>query len=231
MQVLRRHAHEEGGLVDQLLADEARVGVDALAHGVAAHVLDAAGHRDVVRTEGDAAGDARHGGHGTGAHPVHGEAGDGLREAGQDAGGTAQGQALVADLGGGGEGDLVDPGRVEIRVAAQQLPDALDDQVVGAGLVVDALRARLAERGADAVDEDDVPSGTRHVGSPPGAGWHCCGRARRRVTPLMLLAGNRAAQPLRGKRRRSQCRLRRRGPGAGVAPPVREATVAGHPGW
>ncbi|MGW3276153.1 PIG-L family deacetylase, partial [Streptomyces kronopolitis] len=32
--------------------------------------------------------------------------------------------------------------------------DGLHDEIVGAGLVVDALRARLAERGADAVDED-----------------------------------------------------------------------------
>ena len=41
----------------------------------------------------------------------------------------------------------------------------LDDQVVGAGLGVHALGARLAERGADAVDEDDVACGTGHLAS------------------------------------------------------------------
>ena len=39
-------------------------------------------------------------------------------------------------------------------VATHQLADALDDEVVGAGLGVLALG--LAERGADAVDEDDL---------------------------------------------------------------------------
>ena len=42
------------------------------------------------------------------------------------------------------------------RVAAHQLADAADDQVVGARLGVDALRAGLAEGGAHAVDEDDL---------------------------------------------------------------------------
>ena len=41
-------------------------------------------------------------------------------------------------------------------MAAQQLAQHGDDQVVGAGLGIDALRAGLAERGAGAVDEDDV---------------------------------------------------------------------------
>ena len=63
-------------------------------------------------------------------------------------------------------GDLVDPLGGQLRVAAQQLADALDDEVVGAGLGVHALVAGLAERGADAVDEDDVAEGAGHVGPP-----------------------------------------------------------------
>src|SRR6185312_8939846 len=121
----------------------------------------------------------------------------GLGQTGEDARGAADGQALVADLCGRGDGDLVDLGGVQAGVAAQQLPDGLHDEVVGAGLVVDALRARLAERGTDAVYEDDVPDGTRHDGSPPGAGWHCGVVLSTRSGP-MLLVGNVAAQPYRG---------------------------------
>src|SRR5690606_4908142 len=145
-------------------------GVHTLAHRVAAHVLDTAGDGDVVRAEGDGAGHRGHGGQGAGAHAVDGVARHGLRQTREDPGGAADGQTLVTDLRGRGDGDLVDLLRVETGVAAQQLPDGLDDEVVGTGLVVDALRARLAERGADAVDEDDVPDGTRHDGSPPGTG-------------------------------------------------------------
>src|SRR5690606_18949289 len=146
------------------------VGVDALAHRVASHVLDTARDGDVVRAEGDGAGHRGDGGQGAGAHAVDGVARDRGGQAREDAGRAADGQALVADLRGRGDGDLVDLLRVETGVAAQQLPDRLHDEVVGTGLVVDALRARLAERGADAVDEDDVPDGTRHDGSPPGTG-------------------------------------------------------------
>ncbi len=64
-------------------------------------------------------------------------------------------EALVADLGGGRDGDLVDPLGRQRRIAAQQFADDADDQIVGAGLGVEALGPRLAERGADAVDEDD----------------------------------------------------------------------------
>ena len=45
VQVLGGHAHDQGGRVDELLGHEARVRVDALAHRVAAHVLDTAGDR------------------------------------------------------------------------------------------------------------------------------------------------------------------------------------------
>jgi hypothetical protein len=51
-------------------------------------------------------------------------------------------------------------------MAAHQLADALDDQIVGAGLGVHALGTGFSERCADAVHEDDVASGTRHDGTP-----------------------------------------------------------------
>ena len=54
-----------------------------------------------------------------------------------------------------------------LGVAAHQLADAADDEVVGAGLGVHALLAGLAERGADAVDEHDLTQGAGH-GWPPG---------------------------------------------------------------
>ena len=156
VQVLGGGAHDQGGLVDQLLAEEPRVGVGALTHRVAAHVLDAAGDGDVVGAEGDAAGGGGHRGHGAGAHAVDRVAGHRLRQPGEQRGGPAQGQALVADLRGGGDGHLVDALGGQRRVAAHQLADAADDEVVGARLGVDALRAGLAERGAHAVDEDDL---------------------------------------------------------------------------
>ena len=160
VQVLRGGAHDQRRRVDQLLGQDPRVGVDALAHRVAAHVLDAAGDRDVVGAEGDPAGDGGHRGHGAGAHAVDRVAGDGLGQTRQQGGGAADGQALVADLGGGRDGDLVDPLGRQLRVAAQQLADAADDEVVGAGVGVHP--AGLAERGAHAVDEDDVADGTGH---------------------------------------------------------------------
>jgi hypothetical protein len=127
---------------------------------VPAHVLDSARDRDVVGTHGDAPGDGGDGGHRTGAHAVDGEAGDGLRQAGEQRRRAADSEALVADLGRGGDGHLVDPLGREFRMAAQQFADAPDDEVVGAGVGVHA--AGLAERRADAVDEDDVTGGTGH---------------------------------------------------------------------
>ena len=161
VQVLGGVAHVQGGGVHEPLGDEARVGVRAGAHRVVAHVLHAAGDDDVVGTEADAAGRGGHRGHGAGAHAVDGESGDGAGEAGQQGGGAADGQALVAGLGGGGNGDLVDRARREGRIAAQQFADAFDHQVVGAGAGVDALVTGLAEGGADAVDEDDVADRAR----------------------------------------------------------------------
>ena len=94
-----------------------------------------------------------------GAHPVDREAGHRAGQPGQQRGGPADGQALVAGLGGGGDGHLVDPLRRQLGVAADQLTDAVDHQVVGAGLGVE--RPGLAERGTDAVDEDDIADLTR----------------------------------------------------------------------
>jgi hypothetical protein len=133
---------------------------------VVAHVLDASGENDVVGAEGDAGSRRRDRRQRTGAHPVHGEAGDAAGQPRQQGGHPPDCQALVADLGRGGDGDVVDPLGRQLRVPAQQLPDARDDHVVGAGLGVQALRAGLAEGGSDAVDEDDVAQGAGH-GSPP----------------------------------------------------------------
>lgn len=94
------------------------------------------------------------GGHRARAHAVDGVAGDGLGQPGQDGGGAADGQALVAGLGGGGDGHLVDPLRREFGVAADEFTDQFDDQVVGAGFGVLALG--LTEWCANAVDKDDL---------------------------------------------------------------------------
>ena len=77
VQVLRGRAHHQRRRVDQLLRHDPRVGVDALAHRVVAHVLDPAGDGDVVGAEGDAGRGGGHRGHGPGAHPVDGVAGHG----------------------------------------------------------------------------------------------------------------------------------------------------------
>ena len=103
MEVLRGLAHHQRVGVDDPLGEDPRVGVDALAHRVAAHVLDAAGDGDVVGAEGDARGGVGDRGHRARAHAVDGVAGDALRQAGEQRGGAADGQALVADLGGGGD--------------------------------------------------------------------------------------------------------------------------------
>src|SRR5260370_734859 len=70
---------------------------------------------------------------------------------------TAPGRpALVAGLGGGRDSDLADALGRQVRVAPQQLPDHADDQVIGPGLRIDALRTGLAERRPHAVHEDHV---------------------------------------------------------------------------
>ena len=154
VQVLGGLAHDERVGVDESFGHEARVRVDALADRVPAHVLDATGETDVDGSgcdPGRQSGDCRHG---AGAHAVDRVAGHRLRQPGEQTGAASEGQALVADLGGRRDGDLVDPLRRQGGVAAQQLADDLDDEVVGPGVGVPA--AGLAERGAHAVDEDDV---------------------------------------------------------------------------
>ena len=168
VQVFGGVAHVQGGRVHEPFGHEARVGVGAGAHRVVAHVLHAAGDHDVVGAEADAARRRGHGGHGAGAHPVDREARHGAGQPGQQGGGAADGQALVAGLGGGGDGHFVDPLGGQGGVAAHQFADALDHQVVGAGSGVDALFAGAAERGADAVDKDDVADGPVSV---PAARW------------------------------------------------------------
>src|SRR5690606_9679790 len=173
--VLRGLAHHQRGRVDDLVGHEPRVRVHALTHRVPAHVLDAAGDRDVVGAEGDAARHRGDGGHGACAHAVDRVAGDGLRQAGQQGGGAADGQALVTDLRGRGDRDVVDALRRKLGVAAQQLADDLDDQIVGPRVGVDALVARLAEGGSYSVDEVNGARGCVHgcsFGSLGLESWH-----------------------------------------------------------
>ena len=159
VQVLGGVAHVQGGRVHDPFGHKTRVGVRAGAHRVVAHVLHAAGDDDVVGAEADAARRRGHGRHGAGAHPVDGEAGHGPGQSGQQGGGAADGQPLVAGLGRRCDGYFVDPLGGQGRVAPHQFPDALDHEVVGAGSRVYALLAGAAERCADAVDEDDFAHG------------------------------------------------------------------------
>ena len=160
VQVLRGRPHHQSGRVDDLLGHDPWVGVDALTHRVVAHVLDAAGDGDVVGAEGDAGRGGGDGRHGAGAHPVDGVAGDGAGQTGEQGGGPADGQTLVTDLGGRGDGDLVHPLGRQPGVAAQQRTDAADHEVIGPGLAIE--RPGLSEGGTDTVDEDDIAGLTRH---------------------------------------------------------------------
>ena len=160
VQVLRGVAHVERCGIHQALGHEPWIGIGALAHRVVAHVLHAAGDHDVVGPESDAAGSGCHRGHCAGAHAVHCEARDSAREPGQQRGRAADGQALLAGLGGGGDGHFIDTVRGEGRVAAHQFTDALDHEVVGTGSGIDALFTCAAERCADAVHKNDVANGT-----------------------------------------------------------------------
>ena len=162
VQVLGRLPHHSGALVDQPLAHEPRVELDLGSHRVVAHVLDAAhddevgcAHRDLPGTRGGR-------GQRPGAHAVDGEAGDRVREAGEQRHVTAEREALVADLRCRGEDDVADPLGRDGGVATQELPDGLDRHVVRAGLPEETSRARLAKRGADAVDEDHLAKLTAH---------------------------------------------------------------------
>ncbi len=153
VQVLGSRAHRHGRGVDEPLGHEARVEIDVFAHRMVAHVLDTAGeddvgrpHRDLARAGGDRGECAR-------AHAVDGEARDALRQAGQERDVSAQGQALVADLGRRRHDDVVDPLRGQLRIAPQQLAHDLDAQVVRPRPPEHSVRSGPSERRADAVDE------------------------------------------------------------------------------
>ncbi len=70
VQVLGSLAHHERVRVDEAFGDEAWVGIDALAHRVSAHVLDATGEADVDGTGRDPCAQRRDGGHAACAHAV-----------------------------------------------------------------------------------------------------------------------------------------------------------------
>ena len=155
VQVLGGLSHRRGGLVDQTLGDEAGIEVDVVAHRVMPHVLDAARERDIDRAERDLAGGGGDGGERAGAHPVDRKPGHGVGDPGEQRDVATEGQPLVADLRRRREDDVADPLGRDLRVAAQQLADGLHAHVVGARAPVLALRAGLAERRPDAVDEED----------------------------------------------------------------------------
>ncbi len=163
VEVLGRLSHHGGALVDQSLADEARIEVDLGAHRVMPHVLDAADDHEVGRAHRDLAGAGRRRGEGARAHPVDGESGNGVGEAGEECHVAAEGEALVADLGRGGEDDVADALGRHVRVSAQELADGLDGHVVGARLPEETARTGLAEGGAHAVDEDDFAELAGHA--------------------------------------------------------------------
>ena len=157
VQVLGGRAHRYGRGIDEPLGDEARVEVDVVAHRVVAHVLDAAGEDEVGCAHRDLAGAGGDRGECPGAHPVDREARPAQRQAGEQRDVAAERQALVADLRGRRHHHIVDPLGRQGRVAAQQLADDLDAQIVGPRAPEDALRACPAERGADAVDVENLP--------------------------------------------------------------------------
>ena len=163
VEVLGGLPHHGGALVDQPLADEARVEVDLGAHRVVAHVLDAADDDEVGRAHRDLAGAGRRRRQRAGAHPVDREARHGVRQPGEERDVAAEGQALVADLRRRGEDDVADPLGRHARVAAQQLAHDLDRHVVGPRLPEEAALAGPAECGPDAVDEDHLTQLTRHA--------------------------------------------------------------------
>jgi hypothetical protein len=165
VEVLRGLPHDEGVHPHELLGEEPRVRVGLLAHGVAAHVLDAAGDDDVLRAGADRVRGVRDRRERTRAHPVHGVAGHALRQAREDRRRPADRQALVADLRRGRPHVVVDARRVEVRVALEQAPDRADDEVVGAGLAVVAVGLGPSDRGAHPVDVDRVTK-LSHGGSP-----------------------------------------------------------------
>ena len=168
VEVLGGLPHHGGALVDQPLADEARVEVDLGAHRVMAHVLDAADDDEVGRAHRDLPGPRGRRRQGTGAHPVDREARHGVRQPGEQRDVAAEGQALVSDLRRRGEDHIADPVGGHARVPAQQLAHDLDGHVVGPRLPEEAALAGPAEGRPDAVDEHHLTQLTRHAAKSIG---------------------------------------------------------------
>ena len=158
VEALGGDAHVEGVGAHELLGEEAGIGVGSGTQRVAAHVLDPTGDADVVGAEADRAGDRGDARHGARTHPVDRVARHAQRQAGEDRGGASEGQALVAFLGRGRDGDIVDAVFREVRIAVQKPDHRLDDQVVGSGVPVLTFFAGAPEGGADSVDEYDIAS-------------------------------------------------------------------------
>ena len=114
-------------------------------------------HRDLARAGGDRRQRA-------GAHAVDGEAGNRLRQPGEQRDVAPERQALVADLRGRGHDDVVDALGREARIAPQELANDLDRHVVRARPPEDAFLACAAERSTHAVDEIDLLQLPSHSG-------------------------------------------------------------------
>ena len=156
MEVFRRLPHHRGRLVDDALGDEPRVEVDVIAHRVVAHVLDAADEHDVGSAHRDLACARGRGGERAGAHAIDGESGNRLREPREQRDVATEGQALVTDLCGRREDDVVDALGRQLRIAPQELAYDLDGHVVGTRAPEVAVLAGAAECRAHPVHVDDL---------------------------------------------------------------------------
>jgi len=161
VEVLCGVAHVQRCRVHEAFGRKPGIGLGARAHRVVAHVFHTPGDHHVVSAKADTAGGGCHGGHGAGAHPVNGKAGNSPGKSGQEGRGPAQGQALVTGLGGGSDGNFVNPFGRQRGVPAQQFAEAFHYQVVGPGSGIDAFFSRPAKGGTEAVDKNDVPDTAR----------------------------------------------------------------------
>ena len=71
---------------------------------------------------------------------------------------AAEGQSLVALLGGRSDGDIVIAVLWNLRVALEEPDHRLDDEIIGAGVPEHPLLAGPTERGSHAIDEHDFSS-------------------------------------------------------------------------
>ena len=134
VEVLGRLPHHGGALVDQPLADEARVELDLGAHRVMPHVLDAADEHEVGRAHRDLAGACGRRRQRARAHAVDSEARHRVRQSGEQGHVAAERQALVAHLRRGGQDDVADPLGRNLGLRRRSSRTDLDGHVVGAGL-------------------------------------------------------------------------------------------------